>query len=76
MSIQINNLSFKYSENLKPRLNNINIEIQENETVALLGVSGSGKSTLFNVLTSLYEPTEGEVCQGKLTLFQVVFHNN
>lgn len=62
MSIQINNLSFQYNGTLKARLNNINIEIQENETVALLGVSGSGKSTLFNVLTSLYEPTEGEVC--------------
>ena len=61
MLLQINNLSFKYKDNLKPTLNNVNIELQENETVALLGVSGSGKSTLFNVLTELYSPTSGEI---------------
>lgn len=73
MSIQINNLSFKYSNNDKPRLNNINIEIQENETVALLGISGSGKSTLFNVLTSLYSPTTGEVCFNNCELFDLSY---
>lgn len=41
-------------------LNNINIEIQEGEFVAVMGPSGCGKSTLLNILGLLDNPTEGE----------------
>lgn len=61
MSIKIKNLFFQYNQYQKSILNNINIDIKDDETVALLGISGSGKSTLFNVITSLYNPTSGEV---------------
>ena len=41
-------------------LNNINIEIQEGEFVAIMGPSGCGKSTLLNILGLLDNPTDGE----------------
>jgi putative ABC transport system ATP-binding protein len=41
-------------------LNNINIEIVDNEFVAIIGPSGCGKSTLLNVLGMLDSPTAGQ----------------
>lgn len=41
-------------------LNNVNIEINEGEFVAVMGPSGCGKSTLLNVIGLLDEPTSGD----------------
>ena len=41
-------------------LNNVNIEVNEGEFVAIMGPSGCGKSTLLNILGLLDNPTEGE----------------
>jgi len=40
-------------------LNNVNIEIKENEFVAIMGPSGCGKSTLLNIFGLLDNPTDG-----------------
>jgi len=42
-------------------VNNINLRIDDNEIVALIGVSGAGKSTLLRCINRLLEPTSGEV---------------
>ncbi|XP_068665751.1 ABC transporter B family member 26, chloroplastic [Aristolochia californica] len=60
--IEFVNVSYHYaSRNAVPVLQNINISIQPNEVVAIVGLSGSGKSTLVNLLLRLYEPTEGQI---------------
>jgi len=47
-------------ENEFNALNDIDIEINEHEFVAIVGQSGSGKSTLMNIIGALDKPTKGE----------------
>jgi phospholipid/cholesterol/gamma-HCH transport system ATP-binding protein len=45
----------------KVTLRNINLTIQDGETLALIGASGSGKSTLLRLMIGLIRPTSGEI---------------
>ena len=42
-------------------VNNLNLEVNQGEIVALIGPNGAGKTTAFNVVTGVYEPTNGKV---------------
>ena len=42
-------------------VNNLNMEINEGEIVALIGPNGAGKTSAFNVITGVYQPTNGAV---------------
>ena len=42
-------------------VSNVNLELETNELVGLIGPNGAGKTTLFNLLTGVYEPSEGTV---------------
>ncbi|MCI6271612.1 MAG: ABC transporter ATP-binding protein [Erysipelotrichaceae bacterium] len=42
-------------------VSNVNLEINENELVGLIGPNGAGKTTFFNLLTGVYEPSEGSI---------------
>lgn len=44
-----------------PLLSDVSLELNERETIAIVGVSGSGKSTLLHILSSLLQPNEGSV---------------
>ena len=59
--IEINNLSkvFRTSEVETVALNQVNLQVNEGEFVAIMGPSGCGKSTLLNILGLLDNPTEG-----------------
>ncbi|MBT4493258.1 MAG: ABC transporter ATP-binding protein [Gammaproteobacteria bacterium] len=58
--IQVNDVSFKYSVG-DPVLKNVNLTIQQGETLAIVGSTGGGKSTLVNLLCRFYEPTSGTI---------------
>ena len=62
MLIDIKNLTKKYEigDLLVPALNGVDLSIDTNEYVAIMGPSGSGKSTLMNILGCLDHPTSGE----------------
>ena len=48
-------------------VNNLSMQINKDEIVALIGPNGAGKTTAFNCITSVYEPTNGEIYfDGKL----------
>ena len=57
--IRIENICKSFGE--KQVLKNINMEIREGETLAIIGGSGSGKSTLLRLLIGLDRPTSGEI---------------
>ena len=42
-------------------VDNLSMEVNEGEIVALIGPNGAGKTTAFNVITGVYEPTNGEL---------------
>lgn len=59
-NIQIENLNFSYNEN-KQILNNINIKVDSNDKIAIIGKTGSGKTTLVNLLCRFYELKDGTI---------------
>lgn len=64
MNLQIQNLSFRFSSFgsfSEPVLNDINLNIEEGEFLALVGPSGSGKTTLMQHLTGLLKPDAGQI---------------
>lgn len=64
-SISFENVSFKYSEKAeRMALSNINLEIKSGETIGIIGGTGSSKSSLIQLISRLYDATEGVVKVG------------
>jgi ATP-binding cassette, subfamily B (MDR/TAP), member 1 len=64
-TISFNNVSFSYPERPDvPVLREVSVDINEGESVAIVGSSGSGKSTMALLLQRLYEPTSGSITVG------------
>lgn len=57
--IKTNNISHSYESDIA--LDNINIDIKKGEFISIIGESGSGKSTLLSILSTLLQPTKGEL---------------
>ncbi len=58
--ISFQNVSFSYGDKAQS-LKNINLNIKNGETIALVGATGSGKTTLVNLLTRFYNPKSGKI---------------
>lgn len=68
-SIEFKNVSFSYSsKNDKLTLKNINIKINSGETIGIIGGTGSSKSTLVNLISRLYDVSEGELLVGNINV--------
>lgn len=59
ISIETENLNFKYPDASNEVLSEIKLKIQPSEKIYLDGVNGSGKSTLIRILAGLIQPTSG-----------------
>ncbi len=57
--VRFENVSFSYGRNRI--LQNISLEIQPGQKVALLGLTGSGKSSIINLIPRFYDPTSGRI---------------
>jgi ABC-type multidrug transport system fused ATPase/permease subunit len=58
--LSLKNVCFQYDQD-RSVLENINLQVQKGETIALVGPSGSGKSTMINLILGLYLPVRGEI---------------
>ena len=58
---EFRNVSFAYPGTERKVLKNFNFSIEPGERIALIGENGQGKTTVVNLITRLYDPTEGEI---------------
>ena len=59
--IELEKVSFRYSDHSPPVVQDVSLRIEPGQMVAIVGRSGAGKSTLANLLLGLYLPTSGRV---------------
>jgi ATP-binding cassette subfamily B protein len=60
--ITFSGVSLKYPGSQKLAVQDIDLDVEAGETVALVGRSGAGKSTLCNLVARFYDPTAGSIC--------------
>lgn len=71
-SIAFNNVEFSYkkpakddmNQEIRPVLQDINLNIRSGETIGIIGGTGSSKSSLVNLISRLYDVTDGELLVG------------
>lgn len=64
-SIKFENVNFAYyKDNEEPVLKNINLNIRSGETIGIIGGTGSAKTSLVNLISRLYDVTDGTVSVG------------
>ena len=67
-SILIDNLSFGYEDSDSLIIDNLNLRIDSNEYVAIVGASGAGKSTLLNLIMGNIYAQQGNIWYGRYRL--------
>ena len=67
--IEIKDLYFSYKDSSVPVLRNINLKIEKNEFIGIIGQTGSGKSTLVKQLNGLLKPDKGQVLLNGIDIF-------
>lgn len=60
-TIEMRNVEFCYEGDKSAVLSDINVRIEQGETVGIIGGTGSGKTTLVNLLPRFYDVTKGEI---------------
>ena len=66
-SIDLCGISFSYPNAGQKAVDNVTVNIQHGETIAIVGENGSGKTTLVRLITGLYLPDEGEILYGEVS---------
>lgn len=71
MILQVQNLSFRYSKNVKPTFHDVNFQLEKGEILTILGANGAGKSTLLNCLANLLEPYSGKILVNGMSVHEL-----
>ncbi len=74
-SIEFKNVSLTYDDTHIIALKNINFTVQKGETIAILGKTGSGKSSILNLVSRLYDTSEGNVFMNDKNIKQYELSN-
>lgn len=61
VEIEFKNVEFKYHDDEELILKGLNIKLEPNKKIAIVGKSGQGKSTLFNLLLRYFDSTKGSI---------------
>ncbi len=69
--VEFRNVSFAYPNAGSDALTNVNLVVEPNTVVALMGHTGSGKTTLASLLQREYDPTEGKILVDGVDLREV-----
>ena len=59
LSLELENVNFKFEDDTTNALENINLKINQSEKIVIEGDNGSGKTTLIRILSGLIQPTQG-----------------
>lgn len=59
--IEFKNVKFKYKEDEELTLKGLDLKLEPNKKIAIIGRSGNGKSTIFNLLLRYFDVTDGEI---------------
>ena len=59
--IEFKNVKFKYTNDEDYTLKGLNLKLEPNKKIAIIGKSGNGKSTIFNLLLRYFDTTKGEI---------------
>lgn len=73
-NIEFKNVDFKFDDDDKNLLTNVNFEIKSGETIAIVGRTGSGKSTIASILTRLLDYSKGSVVVDGVELKDISKH--
>lgn len=72
--ISLKNVSFGYDQN-RMVLKNISFQVKAGETLGIVGYSGAGKSTLVQLISRLYDVTEGEILIDGINVKELSFED-
>ncbi len=73
--IEFDKVSFVYPDTGIQALRNISFKIEPGESLAIIGTTGSGKSTVSNLISRLYDVTEGQIRIDDIPLKDYSLHN-
>lgn len=59
--ISFENVCFRYENQVAPALEDIDVDVEPNQVIALIGTTGSGKTSLVNLIPRFYEASKGSV---------------
>ncbi|HQI13365.1 MAG: ABC transporter ATP-binding protein [Candidatus Shapirobacteria bacterium] len=73
--IEFQNVTFRYPGSKRYVYKNLNLTINSNEEIAIVGQNGAGKSTLIKLLCHFYEPNSGRILVNGIDLKEIDLEN-
>lgn len=74
-TLEFDHVSFRYPEDDRNTLTDINFKINAGEMIGIVGATGAGKSTMAQLIPRLFDPTEGQIKIGGVPIKDLNEHN-